>query len=46
MIAKTWQLEFWLELVIKGKSQDIWVAVGEDNAGKPTVLGNVEMWFW
>lgn len=46
MIAKTWQLEFWLELGIKGKSQDIWVAVGKDNAGKPTVFGNVEMGFW
>ena len=36
---------FWLELVIKGKSQDyIWVAFGEENAGKSTVFENVEMY--
>lgn len=47
MIAKNWQLKFWLELVIKGKSLDyVWVALGEENAGKSTVFGNVEVCFW
>lgn len=46
VIAKNWQLQFWLELMIKRKSQDyIWVALGEKDAGKSKVFGNVEMCF-
>ena len=46
VIAKNWQLKFWLELVIKRRSQDyVWVALGGENAGKSTVFRNVEMCF-